>query len=132
MWDLLDSGKISILQASYYGTKVYHLTLKLEDCIENGSVESKNGKIISGLDYHDKFFKSEEDGGNPIRVVLESKDGEEKKEPENLFIPSRFYWCIQSIWDSRFITDRELKEHLKTMDEKESIEFLTDTINKAI
>lgn len=128
MWDLLDSGKISILQSSYYGSKVFALTLKLEDCIDAGGVKASNGKITSGKDYHDKYFKSEESEEN-----VESADDKpkEKKEPEDLFIPEDFHWCIQQIWDTRFVTSRELKEYIKTMDHTESIEFLNDTMKKA-
>jgi hypothetical protein len=61
MWDLLDSGKISILQNSYYGSRVYHLYLKLKDCVDSGKVESKMGIITSNKSYHEKFFKDEED-----------------------------------------------------------------------
>ncbi len=132
MWDLLDSGKISILQSSYYGTKIFQLTLKLEDCVQNGSVECVNGKITKNKDYHDKYFKSTEDE-EPEEKVKKGKKKEmnEDVSSEDLFVPEDFYWYIQTIWDTRFITDREIKEFLKTMDHEGSIEFLNDTIKKA-
>jgi len=134
MWDLLDSGKISILQSSYYGTKLYQLSLKLEDCVENGNVEAKAGKITKNKDYHDKYFKSTEDDDEPAVTGRDSKkEGNEavNTEKENLFVPEDFYWYIQMVWDNRFITDRELHEYLKTMDHVESVEFLGDTLKRA-
>ncbi len=129
MWDLLDSGKISILQSSYYGSKVYQLTMKLEDCVNNGSVKAKNGKINAGKKYHEKYFKEEE--GEEDVVMKGDDKPKAPKIPEDLFVPEDFHWYIQSIWDTRFITERELKEYLKTMDESESIQFLNDTMQKA-
>jgi len=124
MWDLLDSGKISILQSSYYGSRVYHLYLKLKDCVDSGKVESKMGIISSNKSYHEKYFK--EDG-------TDSKNKKEKEEEkkEDLFVPSVFYWYIQSIWETRFLSERELKEFLKTMDHNESLTFLDETMHRA-
>lgn len=138
MWDLLDSGKISILQSSYYGTKVYQLTLKLEDCVSGGSVESKDGKITKNKEYHDKYFKKEEDE-DEVPVLKNSKKKKKvdeefepnQKESEDLFVPEEFFWYIQMIWEQRFITERELREFLKTMDHTASIEFLNETMNRA-
>lgn len=131
MWDLLDSGKISILQSSYYGTKVFQLTLKLEDCVDSGDVESKNGIITKNKEYHDKYFKDEEDEEEAPKSKKGELETPETKTQEDLFVPEDFYWYIRTIWDARFITDRELKEHLKTMDHRTSIEFLNDTMKKA-
>jgi cell division protease FtsH len=138
MWDLLDSGKISILQSSYYGTKIFQLTLKLEDCVESGGVESKNGSITKSKEYHDKYFKSTDDDDDKPKNKKASKNKKYSKASksvedvsEDLFVPEDFYWYIQTIWDTRFITDRELKEYLKSMDHTESIEFLNDTMKKA-
>jgi len=134
MWDLLDSGKISILQSSYYGTKVFQLTLKLEDCIESGKVESKRGLITANKEYHDKYFKDDgEDSEDEVDTPALKGDNApaEEKVKEDLFVPEDFYWYIRTIWDSRFITDRELKEFLKTMDGETAVEFLNDTMKKA-
>jgi len=134
MWDLLDSGKISILQSSYYGAKIFQLTLKLEDCVENGNVESKNGSIIKNKEYHDKYFKStEEEGDSVVEKPKNKKKNEviEDTPSEDLFVPEDFYWYIRTIWDTRFITDRELKEFFKTMGHADSIDFLNDTMKKA-
>lgn len=137
MWDLLDSGKISILQTSFYGSKIYQLTLKLEDCIESGGVESKNGKITKNKEYHQKYFKREGNRDPLGRLVKDDSDDcddcddSEDKVEDDLFVPIEFLWYIQMIWDTRFITDRELKEHLKTMNHSESISFLNETLNRA-
>ncbi len=134
MWDLLDSGKISILQSSYYGTKIYQLTLKLEDCVQNGNVEVKKGIITKNKQYHDKYFKSteeEEEDELTTKSSKKKKKEPENKELENLFVPAYFYWYISSIWENRFITDRELMEHLKNLDHEETITFLNETLNRA-
>jgi hypothetical protein len=48
-----------------------------------------------------------------------------------LFVPSEFYWYIQSIWETRFISERELKEYFKTMGHDEALSFLDDTMLRA-
>lgn len=132
MWDLLDSGKISILQSSYYGTRVFQLSLKLEDCIQNGNVEAKNGIITKNKSYHDKFFQEEESNDEPrVGKKNKSKEDEDSATTEDLFVTEEFFWCIQSIWDTRFISERELKEHLKTMDHNQTVDFLNETMLKA-
>lgn len=135
MWDLLDSGRISILQSSYYGTKIYQLALKLEDCVQNGDVEAKNGKVTKNLNYHEKYFKEEESNDDllPGSAGKSKKEDDEEKEEKSdpMFIPDSFYWYIQMIWENRFLTERELKEYLKTMDHHESVEFLNDTLKRA-
>ncbi len=45
LWDLIDSGKISLINENYYTNKVISLIFKLQHCIDSG-VESSNGKII--------------------------------------------------------------------------------------
>lgn len=138
MWDLLDSGKISILQSSYCGTKVYQLTLKLEDCVNNGSVEVKDGKVSKNKSYHEKFFKKDDEEID-LELPLKKKKKKNKKDKSEdnpssnsaLFIPEDFYWYIQDIWENRFLTERELSEYLKTLNHDSSIEFLNDTMNKA-
>ena len=131
MWDLLDSGKISILQSSYYGTRVFQLSLKLEDCIQNGNVEAKNGIITKNKSYHDKFFQ-EEESNDDLKPDKKNKSNEdEDSHSEDLFVPDEFLWHIQSIWDTRFISERELKEYLKTMDHNQTVDFLNETMNKA-
>jgi cell division protease FtsH len=132
MWDLLDSGKISILQSSYYGSRVFQLTIKLEDCIQNGNVEAKSGIITQNKNYHDKFFQEDESDDKPKSLkVGKAKKEEDSESQEDLFVTEEFFWCIQSIWDTRFITERELKEHLKTMDHNQTIDFLNETMLKA-
>lgn len=136
MWDLLDSGKISILQSSYCGAKVYQLTLKLEDCVNNGNVEVKDGRVSKNKSYHEKFFKKEDEDEDKSESVPKKKNKKIKIEnveitSSDLFIPLEFYWYIQDIWENRFITERELGEYLKTLNHDSSIEFLNDTMNRA-
>ncbi len=138
MWDLLDSGKISILQSSYCGSKVYQLTLKLEDCVNNGSVEVKDGKVSKNKSYHEKFFKKDSEELEldlPIKKKKKKNKKSDKDEVSSsdgsLFIPEDFYWYIQDIWENRFLTERELSEYLKTLNHDSSIEFLNETMNKA-
>ena len=129
MWDLLDSGKLSVLQSSFYGTKVYQLTLKLEDCLQNGDVEVKGGIITKNKDYHEKYFK-EEGNEDPLGIGTTSKKSSKKKS-EDFFVPNSFLWYINTIWEYRFISERELREYLKTLDHNETIAFLNDTLNNA-
>lgn len=130
MWDLLDSGKISILQSSYYGTKIFQLSIKLEDCVQNGNVEVSNGKITKNSEYHEQYFKREEQ--DAPETTSKKKNGKsEKKGVENFFVPEEFYWYIQTIWESRFISEREIGEYLKKMNHTETIDFINETLNRA-
>lgn len=131
MWDLLDSGKISILQSSFYGTRIFQLSLKLQECIQNGDVEAKNGLVTKNQSYHDKFFKSEEEDDVTPATKKSKKDKKEEEKEENLFVPEDFHWYIRNIWEYRFISDREVKEHLKTLDHNGTVDFLDETMNKA-
>lgn len=129
MWELLDTGKISILQSSFCGSKIYQLSLKLEDCVNNGSVEAKNGLVTKNKEYHQKFFKEE-----LVDEEFALKDAKNKKnnDDEILFIPEEFNWYINEIWENRFLTDRELTEFLKSLNHQTSVEFLNQTVNKAL
>lgn len=125
MWDLLDSGKIDILQDSYFGSKVYYLYLKLKDCVDVGNVESSGDFVTKNKDYHDKYFKSyEEDEGN-------NKKNKKVNNKKTSFIPESFLWYIQEIWETRFISKNELIEYFKTLNHNEAIEFLNETVIKA-
>jgi cell division protease FtsH len=126
MWDLLDSGKLSMLQSSFYGTKVYQLTLKLEDCVQNGDVEVKNGIITKNKSYHEKYFKDE--SGDD---VIPSGKSKSKKKSEDFFVPNSFIWYIHCVWEYRFISEREVREHLRNLDHNETLAFLNDTLNAA-
>lgn len=129
MWDLLDSGKISVLQSSYCGSKVYQLTIKLEDCVQNGDVEVKNGIITKNKDYHDKYFKEEDSEEQSEETT--SKKTPNKKKLEGFFVPNSFLWYINNIWENRFISERELREYLKNLDHNDTISFLNDTLKHA-
>ena len=135
MWDLLDSGNVSILQSSFYGTKIFQLSLKLQDCIQNGSVEVSKGIVTKNKSYHQKFFKREERGDGFVEGVAPQNATKKKKKNEGdseiLFVPEDFHWYIQMVWEYRFITEREVKEYLKTLDHDATIDFLNDTMNKA-
>jgi cell division protease FtsH len=131
MWDLLDSGKISILQQSYYGSKVYHLYLKLKDCIDSGKVESKMGVITKNKTYHEKYFKESEEDDDDDVPTKKGKKAKREETKESLFVPLDFLWYIQSTWETRFITQNELEEFLKTMNHNEVIDFLDDTMIRA-
>jgi len=125
MWELLDTGKISTFQSSYSGARIFQLSFKLQECIQIGGVEVFNGKIIKNKSYHDKYFKDNDEYEFP------SKKKKKDDEIDNFFIPKEFLWDILTIWDKRFISEREIEDFILTLDGQSSIAFLDDTFKKA-
>jgi len=128
VWDLLDSGKFDIFQDSYYGSQIYKLTLKLEKCIKDGMTAEK-GIVTNKIETHKAIFKDEDEDEDE---ELRPKNKRVKKnKKERLFILKSWFWNIKHVWDERFFSTSELEEYLQTLNEKETLVFLRETMNEA-
>ncbi len=124
LWDLLDTGKISIINENYYSNKIISLFMKLKHCIESG-VESKNGKIIKNNKIHtDLFYRSKNNKKN-----LEDENGE--KVDVTLFVPNEYLYYIKNISNNTYLdTETSIHSKLIKMNHNEVLEFLEESLNK--
>lgn len=126
LWDLFDTGKIEIINSSFNTSKMSILVNKLEECVSNGVTTS--GGIVSG---NKKFFKNKFDIDKTISEGL--IDGDDFfSEEELIFVPDYYHWVIKEIWGDRFIDEKDVISYLKTLNEKETIEFINKTLEKSV
>lgn len=119
IWDLLDSGKINLIEPNFGVESLYTLMLKLERCVENG-VRSKGLEIVRG----DKYFK--ELFGNDGYDDPSEEDDVEKKLS---MIPNSYFYYIQQCAPNRFVGHGELRQYLSMLKNEDSvIEFLRETV----
>lgn len=124
LWDLLDSGKISIINENFYSSKVISLLMKLQYCIDSG-VESLNGKIIKSRKIHTELFFNAKNG----KKVLQDENGE-KADPA-LFVPSEYIYYIKNLSTNPYLdTETSISSNLMKMNHSEVLEFLQDILDK--
>ena len=128
LWDLLDTGKISIINENYYTSKIISLLIKLEYCIQNG-VESSNGKITKNIKTHTGIFYNTIQKGRKT-IIEEDGDGEGNVDP-SLFVPNEYIYYIKTLSENPYLdTDSSIKSKLMRMDGAQVIEFLNDIISR--
>ena len=126
LWDLLDTGKISIINENYYSSKIISLLIKLEYCIQKG-VESVNGKITKNLNTHTSIFYNTIQKGNKTLI---QEDGDEKTDPL-LFVPEEYVYYIKSLSENPYLdTDSSVRAKLMNMSHTQIMEFLNDIVSK--
>lgn len=135
LWDLYDTGKIELFNNSTSYRNFYMLLEKLMNCVKNG-VKVKNGYVISNIEYFNKelgFFYDEADEmvDHPSQIKVDEPKVDVKSD-KRLFIPDTFHWDMYDVWEDRFFNREEVKGHLKTLNETESIKFIDDTIKQAM
>lgn len=123
IWDLLDHGKINLIEQNYGVDMLHLLIIKLEHCIQNGGLEANGLTITKGeklfLEIFGKEAYDEDDG-----------DGKEGKQPVPTLVPDRYFYYIQECLPDRFISDDELKRYLSSLkSHTEVISFLKEAIN---
>jgi len=123
LWDLLDSGKLSILNDTYYGSKVITLILKLQHCVDSG-VESSKGKITKNIKIHSEIFYKKKG-----KAKLTNEDNEQVD--ASLFIPEEFYYYIKHMIIGFHVeTESSLKRKMLSMNHLEVLRFLNELITK--
>lgn len=122
IWDLLDHGKINIIEQNYGVETLHLLIIKLEHCIEHGGLEAKGLEITKGEKHFLEIF-----GREAYDEDDEENKGEEKR-PK--LVPDRYYYYIQECLPERFISDDELKRYLSSLkSHAEIISFLKEAIS---
>lgn len=126
IWDLLDHGKISLIEQNYGVDMLHLLIVKLEHCVQHGALESNGLTITKGeklfLEIFGKEAYDEDDG--------ETNEAGEKKELVPSLVPDRYFYYIQECLPDRFISDDELRRYLSSLKSHiEIISFLKEAIN---
>lgn len=124
IWELFDSGKFEMIEDSWENTSIMNIFSKLQYALKEG-VEVENGKIIKGKVIYDKIFSSIDDELSISRKAIK------KYYTENPFVPVDDLWCIKKLNDDRFISELQLTEYLKTLNGKEIVDFIEDTMERS-
>lgn len=124
VWDLLDSGKFSVINDTYYANKLASVVIRLDECIRNG-VEARNGVITKNKRFHNDIFYPE---GRKKKTSNHKEDGADKE----LFVPEEFYYNVYHICEKEYINEATAASALMKMDEKQTIEFLYKIVEKGI
>ncbi|NPV13303.1 MAG: hypothetical protein HPY57_16200 [Ignavibacteria bacterium] len=128
IWDLLDSGKFSIIEEKWESTSVFKLYTKLYHLYHDKGVEVKNGRITKNKEAWDLIFMEDVEEFN-MGIVDENMA--EKYYPKNAFIPANELRILKSLNEEKFFSEIQLAEYLKTLNAKEILNFLEKTIEKA-
>jgi cell division protease FtsH len=124
LWDLLDTGKISLINENYYSGKIISLMMKLQHCIDSG-VESSNGKITKNKKLHTDLFYSRTNN----KKVLEDENGD--KVDASLFVPNEYLYYLKNLSSNPYLdTENSILSNLMKMSHKQVLEFLKDTLSK--
>lgn len=124
IWELFDSGKFEMFDDSLGNTSIMKLFAKLQYALEKG-VEVENGKIVKGKAIYDKIFASIDDEPSI------SRESFKKYYTDNPFVPIDDLWCVKKLNEDRFISELQLTEYLKTLNGKEIVAFIENTMERA-
>lgn len=122
IWDLLDSGKLHLIEKNYNIDTLHLLMMKLEYITSKG-VSAKGLYVQSGEKLHNELFGN----GNDEEYEEESDDSNKDKKVK--FIPTSYYYYIKNSWPNRFMSNGILEEFLSEFKtHEEAIAFLNETI----
>jgi len=126
VWDLLDSGKFSLIEEKWEVDSVMKLWTKLNHLITDKGVEVKDGRITKNKDAWDVIFIEDED-------ELGEKEEEllDKHYTKDAFVPATKLWNIISL-NPEFYSEVQLVEYIKTLNGDEILDFLERSIEKGI
>jgi len=123
VWDLLDSGKFTIVEDSWQFSNVQALYNKLSYLIDNDLLKSKNGKITKGFKEWNIYFENDEDDFDD-KDLIELKDYYTTK----AIIPTGSLYSLTSISD-KFLSEKELAKYLLTLrNEQEVLKFVEEVM----
>jgi len=123
IWDLLDSGKFSIIEENWQTSSLQILYNKLSYLIEETGVRAKNGKITKGykdwclyFDYRDEHLDDDE-----------LKDLK-KDYTTHALIPQNEIYAIYDTND-KFLSEKEIYKYILSLkNEKEILKFIEETL----
>lgn len=125
IWDLLDSGKFSLIEERWEVSSVLELYSKLYHLYNDKGVQAKNGKVTKNKEQWDIIFMGDIDDASNNDVILS------EFYPKEAFIPAGKLWVIKSLNEDEFFSEIQLAEYLKTLDAKQTLNFLEKTIEKS-
>lgn len=120
IWDLMDSGKITVIEPTYGVERLNLLLIKIKYCIEKG-MRSRGMTITSGK----KLFID-------VMGGQEEFDTDEQTEKRIIkLIPSDYAYYIHQCMPDRFFFEKEVENYLdKLGDTSEVIDLLFDAISR--
>jgi len=111
MWDLLDSGKFTIVEDNWQKDNLQALYVKLSYLINTLNVKAKFGKITQNKKEWDLYFTNDDDSENDWYC-------------ENPLVPTNELYALSDL-SKDFISDKQLGKYLMTLQsEKEILLFL--------
>lgn len=123
LWELLDTGKIPVIQYSFTINELHQLELKLKKLLQLGVLV--NNGMVEG---NQSLFKSEmgfDEGGHRRRRVNTER-------AELHFVPVEFHINIFELYREHFALLSEVKQHLTTMSGWQTLDFLRKVILHAM
>ncbi len=115
IWDLIDSGKIQYTEYAHDVHELRELLTRLNYCLSNG-VKVKNGKITRNINFFYKVMQMD--------TVRRHKNTSRNTEDLPWFIPVSYDSTICENRIDLFNEPFLVRDHLKTLDAKSSIEFI--------
>lgn len=126
LWDLLDNGKVSLLNENYYSNKIFSLLMKLQYCVDNG-VESANGKITKNKQIHTDLFYSKSSSGTKKAILDENGE----KADISLFVPNEYLYYLKNLSNNPYLdTESSISSKILSLNNKQALEFIQDSLSK--
>jgi len=126
VWDLLDSGKFSIVEESWQAQAVQSIYNKLQYLIEHKGLKAKNGKITKGQKDWELYFEYND-------KELDKDDLIDLKSyyTNNGIIPPNELYSLFDVSD-RFFSEREMAKFLLTLtNEQSTLKFVEEVMVNA-
>ncbi len=119
LWELLDTGKIPVIQYPYHLSELHRLELKLKKLLQLG-VQVTGGMVVG----NEALFITE----------METESGRSRRRNSNLekpdlfFVPEGFHGIIFELYEDYFTLASEVATKLKGMNGPQTIKFLREVI----
>lgn len=123
LWELLDTGKIPLIQYSYQLNEIHQLQIKLAQLLHRGVIAT-NG-MVEGNHAIYKIEMGLESAGSRRRHMNVEKS-------ELFFVPEEFHSSIFELYREHFALQSDVRETLKTMNGWQTVEFLKKIVLNAM
>ncbi len=124
VWELMDSGIISINQFSYAVNRIVNLLMALNTILEH-PVEVKNGIVVEGKDIYEELIDARSDYYSSGRYRTSKKNNTHQ---DTRFIPDNSLNDLFEIARTRFKKLNELNDVLMTLNGEQTLQFLSELL----